>query len=282
MMPMQFVRPCLRDDFVDPNSASVRFLFEKAKLKRWPQVVAFYGATGCGKTSRALWIAAQNSCPDRGPQRLPCGTCKACERILYGCRLHGLYYGEWAHLLNLYSFDMAKPKAASDFVSYYARDDHALLHDSIASKGAHYKLSDRQRVYLLDEVHALSPKKQHQLLVAIERAMIKCMVVICTTDYDALIPALKNRIGAYAIEVKDPTRDQMVDFIHRQVKQRGGSIDDACADWVVDAHGMDVRRVVSQLDALLQIDPHIDRSVWLREFEEPRKDLLDDSTDPRF
>ncbi|MFZ0060165.1 MAG: DNA polymerase III subunit gamma/tau [Acidimicrobiales bacterium] len=136
----------------------------------------FSGPRGTGKTSTARILAKALNCatPDGGE---PCGTCESCESITAGS-----------------SFDVHELDAASNNGVDAMRD--LVARASLATPG-------RWKVYIVDEVHMLSPAASNTLLKTLEEPPDRVVFVLATTDPQKVLPTLRSRTQHYEFHLID-------------------------------------------------------------------------------
>ncbi len=132
----------------------------------------FVGPRGTGKTSTARILAKAINCLNRGEDGEPCDTCVACVSIREGRAL-----------------DVIEIDAASHGLVEDARD---LVMRALTAP------SDlRRRIYIIDEVHMLSPHAFNALLKLIEEPPDHVVFIMATTDTHRVPPTIISRTQRY-------------------------------------------------------------------------------------
>jgi DNA polymerase-3 subunit gamma/tau len=127
----------------------------------------FCGPRGTGKTSTARVLAMALNC-EHGPTPEPCGKCDTCERILAGTAL-----------------DVIEIDAASN----RGIDEIRSLREKVALAPA----DARMKVYIIDEVHMLTPEAYNAFLKTLEEPPAHVIFVLATTEPHRVLPTILSR-----------------------------------------------------------------------------------------
>jgi len=151
-------RPARFEDIVGQEHVA-RTLVNAVKNDRVSHAYLFTGPRGTGKTSTAKILAMALNC-DSGqdkPTPYPDGTCPHCEAIRRGSAL-----------------DVVEMDAASN----RGIDDIRDLRDKV-----HFSpVEGRMKVYIVDEVHMLTPEAFNALLKTLEEPPVHAVFVLATTE----------------------------------------------------------------------------------------------------
>lgn len=141
----------------------------------------FCGSRGVGKTSCARIFAKTINCSNRTPQGDPCNECDSCRAFNEGR-----------------SFNIIEMDAASN----NGVDDMRKLTEQVLVPPA----QGRYRVFIIDEVHMLSPQAFNAFLKTLEEPPSYVIFVLATTEKHKIIPTILSRCQIYdfnRITVKD-------------------------------------------------------------------------------
>ena len=159
-------RPQTFDDLVGQAHVS-RTLKNAVAQNRLAHAYLFVGPRGVGKTSTARILAKSLNCV-KGPTITPCGECDNCREIAAGN-----------------SFDVIEIDGASN----NSVEDVRQLRENVryAPAKGHYK------IYLIDEVHMLSPAAFNALLKTLEEPPAHVKFIFATTEPQKVLPTILSR-----------------------------------------------------------------------------------------
>jgi DNA polymerase-3 subunit gamma/tau len=133
----------------------------------------FTGPRGTGKTSSARVLAKALNCLSfPGPTPEPCGTCAACERIRDG------------RSLDVMEIDAASNRGIDDIRTLRERVGYA-------------PVEERTKVYVIDEVHQLTPEAFNALLKTLEEPPPNVVFVLATTEVHKVPATIASRCQRY-------------------------------------------------------------------------------------
>jgi DNA polymerase III subunit gamma/tau len=149
----------------------VRTLSRAIETDRVAHAYLFSGPRGTGKTSTAKVLAMGLNCVN-GPTPEPDGTCESCRAIM-----------------NNSSLDVVEMDAASNRGIDEIRD----LRDRVNLA----PVAGRVKVYIIDEVHMLTPEAFNALLKMLEEPPEHVVFVLATTEKHKVLPTIISRCQGF-------------------------------------------------------------------------------------
>jgi DNA polymerase III subunit gamma/tau len=159
-------RPQTFDDLVGQDHVS-RTLKNAVAQNRLAHAYLFVGPRGIGKTSTARILAKSLNCV-KGPTVTPCGECDNCREIAAG------------NSLDVIEIDGASNNSVEDVRQLRENVRYA------PAKG-------RYKIYLIDEVHMLSPAAFNALLKTLEEPPAHVKFIFATTEPQKVLPTILSR-----------------------------------------------------------------------------------------
>jgi len=141
------------------------------KMKQFPQTILLNGRLGSGKTSAARIIAAMFNCKE-GPTLEPCGECDACNIIFNGS-----------------AQDVREIDGASNRGIDKTRE--------LKEESQYAPMEMRKKIFIIDEVHMLTPEAFNSLLKLIEEPPTNVYIIMCTTDPEKMPETVISRCQRY-------------------------------------------------------------------------------------
>lgn len=155
-------------NFQDLDSAEVREELEKIfKSDKFPHAFLFTGPRGIGKTSSARIVAKAVNCSNRKGSE-PCNQCESCLSIAHGVSM------------DVYEIDAASNRGIEDI-------------KELREKIKLAPTSSKYKVYIIDEVHMLTPEAFNALLKTLEEPPEHAIFILCTTDPEKLPKTVISR-----------------------------------------------------------------------------------------
>ncbi len=186
---------------------------------RYGHAYLFSGPRGTGKTSTARVLAKALNCEHLTGGE-PCGTCKSCVDIEHGR-----------------SFDLHELDAASNNKVDDIRDLIAKV--SLGSPG-------RTKVYILDEVHMLTPGAENALLKTLEEPPPHVVFVLATTEPHKVVPTIRSRTQHFEFHLLPG--DELADHVRWVINDAGLDVDDVGIEYALRQGGGSARDTLSALD----------------------------------
>src|SRR5919206_3364851 len=157
-----------RFDEVVGQQAVTRTLRNAISSGRIAQAFVFAGQRGSGKTTTARILARALNCV-KGPTADPCGECDACLEIAQGRDIDVLEI---------------------DAASHTGIDN---IREVVIAGLAIAPVRDRYKIFIIDEVHQLSPASFNALLKSIEEPPAHVVFMMATTELDKIPETVLSR-----------------------------------------------------------------------------------------
>ena len=205
------------------QEAVVATLRNQVASGRIAHAYLFCGSRGTGKTSAAKIMARAVNCehPDHGN---PCGQCESCLR-----------------LKNEESLDVLEIDAASNNGVDEIRD----LRETVKYPPQHGKY----KVYIIDEVHMLSPSAFNALLKTLEEPPAHVVFILATTEPQKLPATILSRCQRFDFG-RIPAH-QIADRLRQVVAGASATADDQALQMIARAAEGGMRDALSILDMCL-------------------------------
>ena len=171
-------RPQRFDDVVGQEVVT-RTLRNAIASGRIAHAFVFAGPRGCGKTTTARILARALNCV-KGPTPDPCGECEACVEIAQGRDLDVLEI---------------------DAASHTGVDN---IREVVIAGLAFPPARDRYKVFIIDEVHQLSPQSFNALLKSIEEPPPHVVFMMATTELHKIPDTILSRSQVFEFRTIAP------------------------------------------------------------------------------
>jgi DNA polymerase-3 subunit gamma/tau len=216
-------RPQRFDDVIGQRGVT-QTLRNAIAAKRIAQSFVFAGPRGVGKTTTARILARGLNCVE-GPTSEPCGQCDACVEIAAGRDM-----------------DVIEIDAATNTQVDKVRE---VIIAGLGMRPAR----DRFKIFIIDEVHRLSPQSFDALLKSIEEPPPHVVFMMATTEIDKVPATIQSRSQVF--ELKMIGVKQIADQLRRICDAEGIQIDDDALMLVARAGDGSMRDAQSALDQII-------------------------------
>lgn len=190
-------RPARFEDMVG-QEAVVATLKNQVASGRVAHAYLFCGSRGTGKTSAAKILARAVNCEH--PEQAPCGHCSVCERS-----------GD-EEFIDILEIDAASNNGVEEI-----RD----LREKVKYPPAY----GRYKVYIIDEVHMLSPGAFNALLKTLEEPPAHVVFILATTEPSRLPATVLSRCQRFNFRRLDTAT--LTGLLRDVVRKAGGEADEA-------------------------------------------------------
>lgn len=221
-------RPKVFADVVGQPQVTVTLKSELTR-GRVSHAYLFTGSRGTGKTTCAKILARAVNCLDPADGD-PCGKCEICRGLEDGSIL-----------------DVVEIDAASNNGVENVRD--------IIEETSFTPASAKYRVYIIDEVHMLSPAAFNALLKTLEEPPAHVVFILATTEVHKLPPTILSRCQRFDFRRIDP--ELIAGRLEQVAELEGGELDHDGALIIARAADGALRDALSLLDQCLGRDRHV-------------------------
>ena len=173
----------------------VRALSNAVSQDRLAHAYLFSGPRGVGKTTNARLLASAINCraTDR-PTATPCGTCESCTEIFEGRSIDALEIDGATH---------GKVDQARDLIELVS----------------YAPVRDRRKVFIIDEVHAISSAAFQALLKTLEEPPSHAVFILATTERHKIPATILSRCQRF--DFRRLTDDEVAERLADVAKREG-------------------------------------------------------------
>ena len=216
-------RPQRFDDVIGQRGVT-QTLRNAIAAKRIAQSFVFSGPRGVGKTTTARILARGLNCI-QGPTSEPCGECDACVEIAQSRDM-----------------DVIEIDAATNTQVDKVR---AVIIEGLGMA----PVRDRYKIFIIDEVHRLSPQSFDALLKSIEEPPPHIVFMMATTEIEKVPATIQSRSQVF--ELKAIGLKQIADQLRAIATAENITIDDAAIQLIARAGDGSMRDAQSAFDQVI-------------------------------
>ena len=202
----------------------VRILKHQIESGEVSHAYLFCGTRGTGKTTTARILAKGVNCLNEDPKKRPCGVCENCKAIKDGTFM-----------------DVIEIDAASNNGVENIRE----LRESVKYPPA----VGRKKVYIIDEVHMLSPGAFNALLKTLEEPPENVMFILATTEPQKLPATILSR--CLRLDFKRVPQKLLMEGMRRICEEKGVTLTESALKLLANCADGSVRDGLSVLDQVL-------------------------------
>jgi DNA polymerase-3 subunit gamma/tau len=172
----------------------VRALTNALTQDRMAHAYLFSGPRGVGKTTSARLLAAGINCRSAsGPTPSPCGICESCQEVLEGRSIDALEIDGATH---------GKVDQARDLIEIVG----------------YAPVRDRRKVFIIDEVHAISTAAFQALLKTLEEPPSHAVFILATTERHKIPATILSRCQRFDFRrlTDAEVADRLAEIAHRE------------------------------------------------------------------
>ena len=198
-------------------------LKNQVRTGRLSHAYLFVGTRGTGKTSCARILAKAVNC-DNPVDGEPCGECPVCKGIAAGT------------LLNVVEIDAASNSSVDNV-------------RQIVDEVSYSPTEGKYKVYILDEVHMLTPAAFNALLKTLEEPPSYVIFILATTESHKIPITILSRCQRY--DFKRISLETIADRMRELTEKEGAEVDEDALTFIAKEADGSMRDALSLLDQCL-------------------------------
>ncbi len=172
----------------------VRILQHQLETDNVSQAYLFTGTRGTGKTTTARILAKALNCTGNPADgQLPCGECENCKAIKEG------------RFLDVIEMDAASNRGVNE-----VRD--------LIEKVNYPPMVGRYKVYIIDEVHMLTPEAENAFLKTLEEPPAHVIFILATTNPEKVRETIRSR--CMRLDFRRVSEDDLIEGMERICRRK--------------------------------------------------------------
>jgi DNA polymerase III subunit gamma/tau len=208
-----------------------RTLFNALQSGRVAHAFLFSGPRGSGKTTTARILAKALNCHAGKPGE-PCSSCVACIEIAAG------------NCMDVMEIDAASNRGIDEI-------------RELKEKARYSPARDRNKIFIIDEVHMLTTEAFNALLKTLEEPPPRVVFILATTEYHKIPATILSRCQQYSFKlIQYPL---ILERLREIAQSEGIQISNIALDQVVFSSGGSMRDAMSALDQVIAFSGNLVR-----------------------